>query len=488
MRSSRHIRGGDAATAAVGFLVVMEFASGLLQGWFSPLLPAIGERFDASSAALNWVSAMYLLGTAACVPLIAKLGDLFGHKRLLVVATASVAFGSFVVAFAPSFEWLLGGRALQAPLAAFLPLEFAIVRDRNAATAGRSIGRLVGSLTLGAAVGGLLSGFLLDSVIGDVSVVLLVPAVLMTICLAVVYFLVPETTVRKEGTIDWAGAVLLTMGLLGVLGGVSNASTWGWTSTLTWASIGAGTAVLVLWVFVERRVQHPLVDLEVVGRGMRVPLLMALLFGAQLFGAQTPSALFLRATPETNGYGLGVSASVTGLILALFALAMFVGASVSDRLARSALTVPGSLALGAALAAVSYLLMILVPGNPVTFPLWLFIAGLGGGVVVGVLPTVIVQQAPPDSVGIASGLYNTSRTAAGAVAGAVFALVMSSMVSPALTAGGKPIPSLSAYHVVWAVCAALCVVTALLARTLRTPTTTPENHKPLLADDEQVPA
>ena len=176
---------------------------------------------------------------------------------------------------------------------------------------------------------------------------------------------------------------------------------------------------------------------------MRVPLLMALLFGAQLFGAQTPSALFLRATPETNGYGLGVSASVTGLILALFALAMFVGASVSDRLARSALTVPGSLALGAALAAVSYLLMILVPGNPVTFPLWLFIAGLGGGVVVGVLPTVIVQQAPPDSVGIASGLYNTSRTAAGAVAGAVFALVMSSMVSPALTAGGKPIPSLS---------------------------------------------
>ncbi|MBC2641290.1 MULTISPECIES: MFS transporter [unclassified Rhodococcus (in: high G+C Gram-positive bacteria)] len=488
MSSSRHIRGGDAATAAVGFLVVMEFASGLLQGWFSPLLPAIGERFDASPAALNWVSAMYLLGTAACVPLIAKLGDLFGHKRLLVVATASVALGSFVVALAPSFAWLLVGRALQAPLAAFLPLEFAIVRDRNAATAGRSIGRLVGSLTLGAAVGGLLSGFLLDSVIDDVKVVLLVPAVLMTICLAVVYFLVPETTVRKAGTVDWAGAVLLTVGLLGVLGGVSNASTWGWTSALTWAAVGAGTVVLVLWVFVERRVQHPLVDLEVIGGGMRIPMLMALLFGAQLFGVQTPSALFLRATPVTNGYGMGVTASITGLILALFALAMFVGAAASDRLARSALTVPGSLALGAALAAVAYVLMIFVPGTPVTFALWLVVAGLGGGVVVGVLPTVIVQQAPPDSVGIASGLYNTSRTAAGAVAGAVFALLMSSMVTPSLTAGGKQIPSLGAYHVVWGVCAALCVATALLARKLRTPTPVTENGTSPIAGDEQVRA
>ncbi|MDV6283440.1 MFS transporter [Rhodococcus jostii] len=487
MSSSRHLQGSDAATAAVGFLVVMEFASGLLQGWFSPLLPAIGERFDASSAALNWVSAMYLLGTAACVPLIAKLGDLFGHKRLLVVATASVALGSFLVAFAPSFELLLVGRALQAPLAAFLPLEFAIVRDRNPATAGRSIGRLVGSLTLGAAVGGLLSGFLLDSVIGDVSVVLLVPAILMTICLAVVYFLVPETTVRKSGTVDWTGAVLLTVGLLGVLGGVSNANTWGWTSTLTWAAIGVGAAVLVVWVFVERQVRHPLVDLDVVGRGMRVPMLMAMLFGAQLFGVQTPSALFLRATPETNGYGLGVTASMTGLILALFALAMFVGAATSDRLARSA-TVPGSLALGAVLAAASYILMIVVPGNVALFTLWLVVAGMGGGVVVGVLPTVIVQQAPPDSVGIASGLYNTSRTAAGAVAGAVFALVMSSMITPALTAGAKQIPSVGAYHVVWAVCAALCALTAVLALKLRSPADVTENDTAPLADDEQVHA
>ncbi|MGW4479289.1 MFS transporter [Rhodococcus triatomae] len=468
--------------AAVGFLVVMEFASGLLQGWFSPLLPTIGEQFAVSPAALNWVSAMYLLGTAACVPLISKLGDLFGHKRLLLIATASVALGSFVVALAPSFGWLLVGRALQAPLAAFLPLEFAIVRDRNAASAGRSIGRLVGAVTLGGAVGGLLSGFLLDSVLRDVNAVLLVPAVLMTLCLPVVHFLVPETTVRNRGTVDWAGAALLTLGLLGVLGGISNANIWGWTDALTWSVIATGAAVLLAWVLVERRVAHPLVDLDMISRNMRVPLVMAMLFGAQLFGSQTPSALFLRSEPSLNGYGLGASASATGLIMALFAFAMFLGASTSDRLARSALTMSGTLAVGATLPAVAYLLMIVAPGNAALFTVWLSLSGLGGGIVVGALPTVVVKLAPPDSVGIASGLYNTSRTVAGAVSGAVFALLMSSMVAPTVQAGGTPITSVTGYHAVWSVCAVLSLLTALLAWKLRSPSGGERPTAPVDAD------
>src|SRR6478752_2015425 len=140
----------------VGFLVVMEFGSGALQGWFSPLLAAIGQKFDVGAGALNWVNAMYMLMTVACVPILAKLGDMFGHKRLLMVAATLVAGGSLVVAFAPTFETFLLGRALQAPLAAFLPLEFAIVRARDPRSASKSIGVLVGALTLGAAVGALL--------------------------------------------------------------------------------------------------------------------------------------------------------------------------------------------------------------------------------------------------------------------------------------------------------------------------------------------
>ena len=72
----------------VGFLVVMELGSGMLQGWYPPLLSAIGTEFGANAALLNWVSAGYLLATVVFVPVIGKLGDRFGHKRMLTICAA----------------------------------------------------------------------------------------------------------------------------------------------------------------------------------------------------------------------------------------------------------------------------------------------------------------------------------------------------------------------------------------------------------------
>jgi MFS family permease len=220
------VSGRSALRGAVGFLVVMELGSGMLQGWYPVLLAAIGTEFGVGAAQLNWVSAAYMLATVVCVPILAKLGDRYGHKRLLLISTALVAIGSIVVAVAPTFEIFLLGRALQAPLAAFLPLEFAIVRDRDEKSAGRSIGKLVGALTFGAAIGSLGSGLLFGA-IGDLRVVLWLPAIFLLICVPVVAFLVPETTVRATGRTDWLGASLLGIGLLAALGGISNASAWG---------------------------------------------------------------------------------------------------------------------------------------------------------------------------------------------------------------------------------------------------------------------
>lgn len=451
------------ASATVGFLVIMEGGSGLLQGWFAPLLTSLSEAFGASAAAMNWVSAMFLLVSVLCVPVLAKLGDILGHKRILAAAAVAVAVGSYVVAFAPNFEVLLIGRALQAPLIAFLPLEFAIVRHRDPDHAGRSIGRLVGALTLGAVVGGLGSGFLLQQ-FGSLLAVLLVPAVFMTLCIPVVLFLVPETTVRKSGAIDWAGALLLGIGLLLLLGGVSNGNTWGWSSPLTLVSIVVGLVLLVAWIMVERKVSFPLVDLQLLLRGgIGLPIIVATLFGAQLFGAQTPSALFLRADPATLHYGFGLDSGLAGLVIALFSFAMFVGATFSDRVSQA---IGGARAVmySGFLAAVAYLLMVFAPGTAATFTVWLVLSGIANGVIIGALPTIVVNRAPEDSVGIASALYNTSRTAAGAVAGAVFALVMSSFMTTDTSGGSATeVSSQFSYQAVWVICAVICVVLAVLA-------------------------
>ncbi|WP_454050174.1 MFS transporter [Cellulomonas sp. Marseille-Q8402] len=456
-----------ALRGVVGFLVVMELGSGMLQGWYPVLLSAIGTEFGVTAATLNWVSAAYMLATVVCVPIIAKLGDRYGHKRMLTVAAALVALGSVVVALAPSFGVLLLGRALQAPLAAFLPLEFAIVRDRDPKSAGRSIGKLVGALTFGAAIGSLGAGVLYTAV-GDLRPVLWVPAVFLVICVPVVAFLVPESRVRAQGSTDWLGAALLGIGLLAVLGGISNAPSWGWGSPVTWTAVLGGLALLAAWVAVERRVTHPLIDVTLLVRGgIGLPIVIAFLFGAQLFGSQTASTVFVLSDPDVVGFGLGLTSAAVGVVSLVAALAAFVASSTGDRVAQR-LGVPGAVALGGTLLAVSYAGFLLGSGSTAVVVAAMVVGGLGNGVLISVLPTIVVTRAPADSVGIASALYNTARTAAGAVAGAVFALVMASFVAT-FGSGDAAVTttSFSGYVAVWGICAAVGLAIVVLARFLR---------------------
>lgn len=467
------------AIGVVGFLVVMEFGSGALQGWFSPLLAAIGQQFSVGAGALQWVNAMYMLMTVACVPILAKLGDTFGHKRLLVVASALVAAGSLVVAFAPTFEVFLLGRALQAPLAAFLPLEFAIVRARDERTASRSIGVLVGALTLGAAIGSLMSGLLFGA-IGDLAIVLLIPAVFIGLCVPIVVLLVPETAVRKRGRVDIVGAILLTTGLLAILTGVSNAGTWGWADLRTVMLIFGGVAVLALWVIVERRITDPLVDLTMLTRGgVGLPILASLLFGAQTYGGQTASFLWLLGDNSRDGYGLGIPPAAAGAIIVSYALAAFLGTLLGDRLARR-IAPHRAIALAGVAAAASFALMIVSAGVAALFITSMALGGMSAGVLLAVLPAVVVRNAPADSVGIASALFNTARTAAGAAAGAVFALVMTlfvTMSSDGGVTGARSTPS--SFVAVWAICLVISLVLAVVGLRVRVAATAePLRHMP----------
>ncbi|MCI0157797.1 MFS transporter [Leifsonia shinshuensis] len=472
----RRLSPARSAFGVVGFLVVMEFGSGALQGWFSPLLAAIGRQFDVGAGALNWVNAMYMLVTVACVPILAKLGDMFGHKRLLVVASALVAVGSLVVAFAPSFEIFLVGRALQAPLAAFLPLEFAIVRARDERSASRSIGVLVGALTLGAAVGSLASGLLFGA-IGDLTVVLLVPAVFVALCVPVVILLVPETVVRKRGRVDVIGAILLTAGLLAVLTGISNAGVWGWGDVRTIVLLVGGAALLLSWVVVERRIADPLVDLTMLTRGgIGLPIVASLLFGAQTYGGQTASFLWLLGEPARDGYGLGIPPAAAGAIIVLYALAAFVGTLLGDRLARR-ISAARAIALAGAVAAASFALMIGLAQAAALFIAAMAVGGVSAGVLLAVLPAVVVRNAPADSVGIASALFNTARTAAGAAAGAVFALVMSLfVVAPAGGGAAGDHSAPSSFFAVWAICLVIALVLAVVGMRIRVGPPAQEPH------------
>lgn len=145
-------------SAVVGLLVLFEITSGFIQGGVAPLLPDLGTEMNISDANLNWVISVQLLTAAVSVPAFGRLGDLYGHRRMLRIALACVAVGSILVVIAPNLPVLLAGRALLGPLAALLPLEIALVRDRlPVELARRAIARLVGALTLGGLLGGVIT-------------------------------------------------------------------------------------------------------------------------------------------------------------------------------------------------------------------------------------------------------------------------------------------------------------------------------------------
>lgn len=447
----------------LGFLPFLQFATGLLSAWYIVLLAEIGREFSVDAAGLNWVNAIYMLATVVTVSILAKLGDVHGHRRMLIVATTLVTVGSIVIALAPNFEVLLVGRALQAPLAALLPLSFAIARERAGESSGGAVARLVASATIGGALGGIGAGLLL-AVLGDLRLTLWVPAVVLALCIPGVILFVKETTVRAAGGVDWLGGGLLGIGLLLALGGFANAPTWGWADPKTIVGILVGALLLAGWVAVEMRVEHPLVDFRVLVRGgVGLPLIIGFVGAAQFFGSTTATTVFALSDPTVTGYGLGFTPATAGVIVILTTVGTFATALLGDRVVR-AFGTRGALMLAGALVATGYVAMILGGGIVAVFLTASVITGLGTGLMLSVVPATIVRNAPADSVGIASGLYNTARAAAGAIAGAVFAFVMASVSAGGV---GEPGSSVAPFIAVWAICAGLCILFAVLAMFVR---------------------
>ena len=127
---------------------------------------------------------------------------------MLVVASGLVTVGAVLVAVAPTFGVLLLGRALQGPLMAFLPLEFAIVRERAGDRAGRAIGLLLGALAVGGSLALLLAGVLREHL--SLGATLWVPAVVLAVTVPVTALLVPETTVTQRAPPPISTSVFFT--------------------------------------------------------------------------------------------------------------------------------------------------------------------------------------------------------------------------------------------------------------------------------------
>ncbi|MEP6856030.1 MAG: MFS transporter, partial [Pedococcus sp.] len=107
----------------IGFLVCVEIASGILQGFYTPIFSDIADHLTIQDADVNWFEAAQLVVSALVVPVLSRLGDLIGHRQVLLLSTAVTALASFALAFAPNFTTFLIAWAIQGFYVVWLPLE-----------------------------------------------------------------------------------------------------------------------------------------------------------------------------------------------------------------------------------------------------------------------------------------------------------------------------------------------------------------------------
>ena len=96
-------RAGAITFGLIGYLFLVEIVSGILQGYYVPLISDLVKYLHIRDADFNWFEAAQLLLSALVVPILAKLGDMFGHKRILLVSTVLTAGASWALVFADDF-------------------------------------------------------------------------------------------------------------------------------------------------------------------------------------------------------------------------------------------------------------------------------------------------------------------------------------------------------------------------------------------------
>jgi EmrB/QacA subfamily drug resistance transporter len=446
-----HTVHGRPVAPVLGALLLASLAYALAQTMVAPALPHITTEFHTTASSSSWVLTGYLLSASVCTPLAGKLGDLFGKGRVLTIVLVLFSLGSIVCALAGSISVLIAGRAIQGAAGGVFPLAFGIINDElPGEKRAVGIGLVSAMFGIGGGIGLPLAGVIVDH--AHISWLFWIGLMALPAA-AASWWLVPPSPARERTRVDWRGAVVLSLGLVAVLVGITKANTWGWGSTETIATLTIGVALLALFARLELRTADPLVDMRVfVERPVLATNGTGFLIGVAMFGSFLLVPLFAQA-PESTGYGFGFTVTQAGLMMLPSAGVMLIAGPVGGWLGNR-IGFRSVLMLGTSLAAASFALLTFTHGHVWEFIVAGVLMGFGISFSFASMANLIVASVDPKEVGIATGMNTVTRTVGGAFGSAVVTALLTADTIP-----GSSIPTENAYTEAFAV----ATIGALLA-------------------------
>ncbi|MFF3195946.1 MFS transporter [Streptomyces misionensis] len=421
----------------------------------APLIPTIAEVDGVSVAGAQWSLTVTMLVGAVATPAMGRLGDGPHRRRVILIGLAVVLVGSVLAALPLGFAWLIVGRALQGAGIGLTPLAMATVRDALPAEKARPA---IATLSLTSAVGvglgypvtglfatylGLHSGFWFAAVAA---------AGVLVACALVL----PPSPARPSHRLDTPGALLLGLGLGGLLFALSQAERWGWTSPRLLAVGLLAIALLVWWVLHELRTAHPLVDVRLVKeRTILATDLTAVLSGVGLYVMMSVVTRYVQ-TPPSAGYGFGATVVVTGLTLVPFSLASLVSGRVVRVLVRR-VPLASLLPLGCVVSLLGTIVFVFARNSLWEMFVLMGVIGLGVGFTISVMPALIVSAVPAHETGSATSFNQVVKYIGYSTGSALSAVVVTS------AAGSSSVPPNRDYGVAGVLDCGVWILTALVA-------------------------
>lgn len=417
-------------------------------------LPGVARDLGASESQLQWVIDAYTLVLASLLLLGGSMGDRFGRRGTFQTGLVIFGLGSLACSLAPSPEWLITARALQAIGGCMLnPIAMSIITDtfREPAERAKAIGIWGAVFGLSMALGPVIGGALIDALDWRAIFWLNVPVVLLALVLTARF--VPTSRAERVRRFDLPGQLLVIVALAALVFSIIEGRSNGWTSAVTLGGFALAAAAVAVLLAVELRVRQPLIDPRFFGSAeFSIAVVNAVLAFASMGGFLFLNTLYLQ---EVRGL-LPLQA---GLMTLPMAVMMAVCAPVSGRLVASyGPRLPGMIG-GAAIVVGSVLLMSL--SNTTS---WVYLAvayiftGIGNGMLNAPITNSAVAGMPRSQSGVAAAIASTSRQVGTALGVAILPAVAFSQMT-----GGMQHGFAEATHVGWMMTAAFGALNVALS-------------------------
>lgn len=414
------------------FLIIVMAVLGLMtifvETMLVPGLPNIAGDLAVRSSDLAWVLTAYTLAGAVSIPIIGKMGEMYGRK-LVLLAIMIVYLGGLVGA---AISWdllsLILFRTVQGIGMGAIPLLMGMAKDvLPVRMVPLGIGLISAMIGVGAALGLVVGGLLISAIGWKDSFWVVLPVIALVI--GVVYRAVPDVQVKHRMKMDLAGALLLGLGLLALLLALSRGSIWGWGSVTTVGLFVCSIALFGVFGVRELRYDEPIVRLDLLrNRNILVAYISMFFIGMVMFMVYQTLPYFLEMPESSGGFGI-TDQVVIGLFLLPNAIMQLIsspiGGKYGQRIGHGKILIAGF-----AIAALGQLSLSLLCGSEIGVLITMALFGIGVGMAMVGQTNMISCACTKENFGSATAVNSMIMTIGMSAGPVIASLIIGAFADP----------------------------------------------------------